>query len=286
MKHLFSLSLLLFFLLCTGNIDAKSRHILVRTPGTLPELVGERQKNKLIGLSVEGALNGTDLRFLREMAGSDYHQQPTEGRLRTLDLSRATFTPGGEAYVYKDEKQSIEGGALTLPPFAFRSCRLEQVVLPERMDTIGIGAFEYSALRSIRIPEQSVVMEWAFNRCDSLVEVEFPQHMVELGQNCFRNCGSLRSIRIHSVQFLPYLAFQNVTGLEEVVIDGTLWHADGWICDACPNLKRITFSGTVFTTGGLPIASNCPKLQDITFSGFCLPMRYGSVENLNSATLL
>ena len=254
-------------------------HFKVQAPGTLAALVGDDRKKTLTDITVEGTLNGSDLRFLREMAGSDYHQQPTEGRLRTLDLSRATFTPGGEAYVYKDEKQSIEGGALTLPPFAFRSCRLEQVVLPERMDTIGIGAFEYSALRSIRIPEQSVVMEWAFNRCGSLVEVEFPQHMVELGQNCFRNCGSLRSIRIHSVQFLPYLAFQNVTGLEEVVIDGTLWHADGWICDACPNLKRITFSGTVFTTGGLPIASNCPKLQDITFSGFCLPMRYGSVEN-------
>ena len=254
-------------------------HFKVQAPGTLAALVGDDRKKTLTDITVEGTLNGSDLRFLREMAGSDYHQQPTEGRLRTLDLSRATFTPGGEAYVYKDEKQSIEGGALTLPPFAFRSCRLEQVVLPERMDTIGIGAFEYSALRSIRIPEQSVVMEWAFNRCGSLVEVEFPQHMVELGQNCFRNCGSLRSIRIHSVQFLPYLAFQNVTGLEEVVIDGALWHADGWICDACPNLKRITFSGTVFTTGGLPIASNCPKLQDITFSGFCLPMRYGSVEN-------
>ena len=93
MKHLFSLSLLLFFFLCSGNADAKSHHILVRTPGTLPELVGERQKNKLIGLSVEGALNGTDLRFLREMAGSDYHQQPTEGRLRTLQMHDMEFLP-------------------------------------------------------------------------------------------------------------------------------------------------------------------------------------------------
>lgn len=279
MKHLFSLSLLLFFFLCSGNADAKSRHIFVRTPGTLPELVGERQKNKLTGLAVEGALNGTDLRFLREMAGSDFRQQPTEGRLRTLDLSRATFTSGGEAYIFKDESQSIEGGALTLPPFAFRSCRLEQVVLPERMDTIGIGAFEYSALRSIRIPEQSVVMGWAFNRCDELSEVEFPQHLVELGQNCFRDCGNLHTLQMHDVEFLPYHVFENVTGLEEIIIDGTLYHVDGWFCNSCPRLRRIVFSGIVLTTGGQPIASNCPSLADITFSGICMPTNFGSVED-------
>ncbi len=279
MKHLFSLSLLLFFFLCSGNADAKSRHILVRTPGTLPELVGERQKNKLTGLAVEGALNGTDLRFLREMAGSDFRQQPTEGRLRTLDLSRATFTSGGEAYIYKDESQRIKGGALTLPPFAFRNCRLEHVILPERMDTIGVGAFEYSALKSIRIPEQSVVMGWAFNRCDELSEVEFPQYLVELGSDCFRDCGKLQTLRLHDVEFIPYHAFEDVPGLEEIIFDGTLWHVDGWFCNFCPRLRRIAFSGMVLTTGGQPIASNCPQLSDITFSGICLPLAFGSVEN-------
>ena len=223
MVLLFAASLMLPARAGAHSVPDGGLHFKVQAPGTLAALVGDDRKNTLTDITVEGALNGSDLRFLREMAGSDCHQQPTEGRLQRLDLSRATFIPGGEPYINKDEWHKVQGGRLTLPPFAFRKCRLEQVVLPERMDTIGIGAFEHSALQNIRIPEQTVVME--------------------------------------------------------VVIDGTLWHADGWICDACPNLKRITFSGTVFTTGGPPIASNCPKLQDITFSGFCLPMRYGSVEN-------
>ena len=95
MKHLYSL---LLFLLVFGPLGAKSRRVSVHTPGSLPTLIGERQKYKLTSLAVEGALGGTDLRFLREMAGSDYRQQPTEGRLRTLDLSRATFVRGGTPY--------------------------------------------------------------------------------------------------------------------------------------------------------------------------------------------
>ena len=278
MKHLIA-ALLCFSCLFCNPVHGKTRRIVVDTPGTLPTLVGERHKNKTTDLTVEGTLNGTDLRYLREMAGSDYRQQPTEGRLRRLNISRATFTPGGEAYIYKDESQRIKGGALTLPPFAFRNCRLKHVILPERMDTIGVGAFEYSALKSIHIPEQSVVMGWAFNRCDELSEVEFPQYLAELGQNCFRDCGKLQTLRIHDVEFIPYHAFEDVPGLEEIIIDGTLWHVDGWFCNSCPRLRRIAFSGMVLTTGGQPIASNCPQLSDITFSGICLPLAFGSVEN-------
>ena len=276
MKHLYSILLLLFIF---SPLGAKSRRVSVHTPGSLPTLIGERQKYKLTSLAVEGALNGTDLRFLREIAGSDYRQQPTEGRLRTLDLSRATFVRGGTPYIYKDTCRTIQGGPLTLPPFAFRHCRLEQVVLPEQMDTLGVGAFEYAALRSIRLPENAVVMDWAFNHCEQLAQVEFPRQLVELGQCCFRDCAALRSVRIHDIEMLPYQAFQGLPALEEIVIDGALWHVDGWFCDDCPQLRRIEFSGVVFTTGGQPIASNCPLLSDITFSGICMPMNFGSVEN-------
>ncbi len=258
---------------------AKKRSVTVPTPGMLPVLIGEQQKYKVTNLRIEGRLNGTDLRFLREMAGSDYHRQPTAGRLRRLDLSRATFALGGEAYIDKDGPQQVQGGPLTLPPFVFRECQIEEVILPGRMDTLGTGAFEHSALRRIRIPEESVVMDWAFNHCERLEEVAMPQHLVELGQNCFRDCGSLRTLRLHDVEYLPYHGFEEVTGLEEIVIDGALLHADGWFCHACPRLRRMEFSGVVLTTGGQPIASHCPQLREILFSGICLPMGFGSVED-------
>lgn len=253
--------------------------VAVRQPGTLAAEIGEVRKYHVASLAIEGTLNGSDLRFLREMAGSDYHQRPTAGNLRSVDLSRATYARGGEPYILKDEARHVQCGANSLPDFLFRNCKVEHVVLPERMDTIGIGAFEYSALRNIRIPEDAMVAGWAFNHCDSLATVEFPQHLMELRQDVFRDCSRLRKIHLHDIQFLPYHAFEHVTGLEEIVVDGTLFHVDGWFCNGCPQLRRIEFSGNVLSTGGRPIASHCPRLEEITFSGFCLPMYFGSVED-------
>ena len=105
MKHTALLLLSLLSCLFATTMDAKTRKVFVETPGTLPTLIGEQQKDKVTSLCIEGALNGTDLRFLREMAGSDYHMQPTAGRLRTLDLSRATFIAGAEAYIDKDSRR-------------------------------------------------------------------------------------------------------------------------------------------------------------------------------------
>lgn len=263
--------------------EAPAREALVRIavelPGTLADRVGEARKYTVRALAVEGPLNGTDLRYLREMAGSDYNQQPTAGRLRHVDLSRATYVRGGAPYILKDTAVSVTGGPHTLPAFLFRNCRIESVELPAKMDTIGTGAFEYSHLRHIRLPEDVVLDGWTFNRCDSLTDVTFPQHLVELPQNVFRDCGKLRRVRLHDVQLIPFHAFENVPALEEIVIDGTLWHVDGWFANECPQLRRIEFSGSVLETGGRPIASHCPQLAEITFSGFCLPMGFGSVEH-------
>ncbi len=278
MKHRILLMLALVMGVWSSS-QAKARRVCVKEPGTLAALIGEKKKTTIQELAVEGALNGTDLLFLREMAGSDYYQLPTAGQLRRLDLSRATFVPGGEAYVMKDQPQYVKGGPRTLPDFLFRQCRLEEVVLPERMDTIGVGAFEYSALRSVQLPEVVVVGGWAFNHCEQLAEVRFPHHLVELGQNVFRDCPAIRKLEINDVQYLTYNVFAQVPNLEEVVVKGTLWHVDGWFCHDCPNLRRIEFSGALLTSGGEPIASDCPKLREIVFSGVAFSLYFGSVEN-------
>lgn len=259
--------------------SAAPLRVTVTHPGTLAARVGTPFKYKATDLAVEGPLNGTDLRFLREMAGRDYEGRPTRGRLRRLDLSRATFAQGGLPYFLKEEPLRVTGGPLSLPPYLFSECLVEEVVLPELLDTIGPGAFGHTALRSLRLPENVVVGNEAFVHCDALAEVIFPRHLVELGQFSFDHCAALRQVRIHDVQFVPYHAFRNVPHLEEIVFDGTLWHVDGWFAHNCPELRRIEFGGCVLTTGGSPVASSCPKLEEIVFTGVSLITYFGKVED-------
>ena len=41
--------------------------------GTLPNMISYDQKNLITNLKIVGKINGTDLKFIREMAGRDYN---------------------------------------------------------------------------------------------------------------------------------------------------------------------------------------------------------------------
>ena len=67
--------------------------------GTLPNRIAVSRKNLITNLKIVGKINGTDLKFIREMAGRDFNWEKTDGKLSILDLSEAKIVAGGDAYV-------------------------------------------------------------------------------------------------------------------------------------------------------------------------------------------
>lgn len=72
-------------------VNAKSLVIETEIEGTLAEKISEADKWEITELKVSGPLNAFDFRTLREMAGNDYNGEPTEGKLRKLDLADANI---------------------------------------------------------------------------------------------------------------------------------------------------------------------------------------------------
>ena len=68
--------------------QAQQTTVNVETAGTLSEQIGS-DKYTITSLKITGNLNGTDFILLRDMAGIDLDNVPTEGKLATLDLSEA-----------------------------------------------------------------------------------------------------------------------------------------------------------------------------------------------------
>ena len=66
--------------------------------GTLPDKISANEKNLITNLKIVGKINGTDLKFIREMAGRDFNGEKTDGKLSILDLSEAKIVAGGDAY--------------------------------------------------------------------------------------------------------------------------------------------------------------------------------------------
>ncbi len=246
------------------SLTASARKIVVTTPGTLPALVSE-DKYTLKHLTVEGALNGTDLRCLREMMGSDYDQQPTRGRLVSVDLSLATFAKGGEAYILKDVPQYVTEGPRTVPKFLLRKCRVEKIVLPREADKLDTGALEYSALRSVSVPENCTVGDWVFNEMPNLTSITFPDYTPTVGSHNFIKCPRLRALRFGNMGYVGAQTLIDLENVEEISF-GNIGHIDGWnTIVRCPNLRRVDFRGYVLSTGGAELFADNPKLSSVVF---------------------
>lgn len=76
-------------------------YLHIGTPGTLPSLIAENRKYQIKNLRLSGYLNGTDINYIREMAGSDAYGNTTPGVLESLDISSCSIVSGGRSYFSK-----------------------------------------------------------------------------------------------------------------------------------------------------------------------------------------
>ena len=127
-------------------VSAQQVEVTLTEPGTLSAKIASDQKYSITSLKVSGPINCTDVRYLCEMAGSDYEGNSTDGKLVDLDLTDANIIEGGDTYYYS-------------------SCYTEKDVLGERM-------FYQCKLTSIKLPNSMTsIDDWTFRDCTGLTSV-------------------------------------------------------------------------------------------------------------------
>ena len=135
--------------------------------GTLPDRIAVSRKNLITNLKIVGKINGTDLKFIREMAGCDYYLNKTDGKLSILDLSEAKIVAGGDAYtLYQGNNKYTYN------------------------DKLGYGAFSgCSGLTSLTIPSSvTEIGELAFEGCSGLTSLTIPSSVTSIGEGVFYGC--------------------------------------------------------------------------------------------------
>ncbi len=134
------------------GLITKQITIKLEKAGTLPDKIGSTKKYQITNLKIIGEINGTDLMFIRNMAGGiDYYDETGEGKLSVLDLSQARIVVGGGPYFYYRE-----------------------------------GSQGYS--RKLYVDENDVLGDYMFSGCSALTSMKIPSGVTEIGCFAFKNC--------------------------------------------------------------------------------------------------
>ena len=211
--------------------------------GTLPNKIAVSRKNLITNLKIVGKINGTDLKFIREMAGRDFNMEKTDGKLSILDLSEAKIVAGGSAYVsyYGDTKYTSN-------------------------DELGYYVFEgCSGLTSLTIPSSvTEIGNWAFFGCSGLTSLTIPSGVTSIGDSAFSGCSGLTSLTIPSgVTSIGYYAFDGCSRLTSLTIPSSVTEIGGYAFSGCSGLTSLTIPSGVTSIGGYAFY-DCSGLTSLT----------------------
>ena len=156
--------------------------------GTLPTKIAVSRKNLITNLKIVGKINGTDLKFIREMAGCDVNGKETDGKLSILDLSDAKIVEGGDAYYSDRDDGFIYTSNDKLGDYVFNGCSgLTSLTLPSSVTKIGCYAlFNCIGLTSLTLPSSvTEIGEHAFLNCRGLTNFTIPSGVTSIGGGAF-----------------------------------------------------------------------------------------------------
>lgn len=194
-----------------------TRQIKLDEAGTLPDKISANEKNLITNLKIVGKINGTDLKFIREMAGCDVNGKETDGKLSILDLSDAKIVEGGSAYYSDRDDGFICTSNDKLGDYAFYGCSgLTSLTLPSSVTEIGEHAFlNCRGLTNFTIPSGvTKIGAGAFFCCYGLISLTIPSSVTAIGSQAFNACSELTSIYAY-MEKLPETGSNLFLGCDE-----------------------------------------------------------------------
>ena len=159
--------------------------------------------------------------------------------------------------------------------FAFENCsKLNKIFIPDNVKEMGYAMlngcdnlkeisvpfldFRFGnlfvgvpeSLENVTIRGGTVLVDGAFENCDSIKQIILPNTITTIGEKAFAECSSLETIKIpKSVISIGRHAFYKCASLEEIIIPNGVENIDDIAFVYCTNLKKIVIPRSVETVG-------------------------------------
>ena len=256
-----------------GREEENPSVVNVETAGTFETVVRAEfpYPYQLTSLKVIGKLNGTDIRFIRKMAGRKEDGSVWSGKLTYLDLTEANIVAGGDYYYKTSSGTEYKTENNVAGNYMFYFCNLKTIKFPTTITKLGekvcahlpqpdgnenvedghIGTFT-----SIIIPTGVTnIGDYAFAWNQNLASIELPETVRNTGQATFYRCDALTTINIpNSVEVCP--SFTACFGLRYVKLSEnpnfTYIGAAFW---GCKSLNTLTIPANITQIASMAFGS-------------------------------
>nr|MBQ4458444.1 leucine-rich repeat protein [Clostridia bacterium] len=142
------------------------------------------------------------------------------------------------------------------------------IIIPDFISIIPDYAFFYcESLMEVVIPDSvTSIGDNAFYGCNSLTNVTIPDSVTSIGRGAFSGCSSLKSIVIpEGVTSIPTSAFYNCTSLSSIIIPDTVTSIDSYAFYGCSSMTEIVIPDSI-TIIGDEAFSGCINLVTVDIS--------------------
>lgn len=135
-----------------------------------------------------------------------------------------------------------------IPNGLFDQCvNLTSVNMPNNLQTIGETAFRRTALEEVAIPNSvNSIGGSAFSECSGLTSVSIPHSVTSIGSGVFQNCTSLKKVTLSAnVTVVPIQAFSGCSSLDEVSLPPLLEEIGSFAFSECQSLETIALPSSL-----------------------------------------